>query len=513
MTQIAEIAAEERTTIPILTATDVAENAARSLDEARRRVDDIIAIPIDAVTPENIFEAWDRAAIILEDAFGPISILNSVHPDKGVREAGDEALVQEATFMTELFQNERFYERVSAVEPQSIAQRQLKKDLIESFEDSGVSLAPEKRARFLQISERLTELGKEFSKNIRENPARVRFTQKECEGLPQSWLERQTRDDDGNIVVGFDYPDYVPFMMSARDQAARKRYYTGYTNLGTPRNLEIHDEIVALRKEIADLYGVPSYAHYVTKRRMVENPERVASFLDEVRNVVTEAEMKDLAQLSEMKASLEGIAVERANINRWDASYYRERLRERRYAIDQEALRQYFPTPASVDWMLDISERLYGIRFVEARVPVWHDDVMYLDVYDAAGGEFIGGVYLDLYPRDGKYKHAAAWPVRGVSLKANRKPISVLVTNFNRDGLTHDELETLLHEFGHVLQGVLSSTEYNQHSGTSVDRDFVEAPSQMYEEWANRVESLSLMRAHCATCPVIDEPLARRLRA
>ena len=121
MTQIAEIAAEERTTIPILTATNVAENAARSLDEARRRVDDIIAIPIDAVTPENIFEAWDRAAIILEDAFGPISILNSVHPDKGVREAGDEALVQEATFMTELFQNERFYERVSAVEPQSIA--------------------------------------------------------------------------------------------------------------------------------------------------------------------------------------------------------------------------------------------------------------------------------------------------------------------------------------------------------------------------------------------------------
>src|SRR5437764_7212016 len=137
MTQIAEIAAEERTTIPILTATDVAEKAARSLDEARRRVDDIIAIPIDAVTPENIFEAWDRAAIILEDAFGPISILNSVHPDKGVRDAGDDALVAESSFMTELFQNERFYERVRRTAPRSPAQKQLQKDLLESFEDSG----------------------------------------------------------------------------------------------------------------------------------------------------------------------------------------------------------------------------------------------------------------------------------------------------------------------------------------------------------------------------------------
>jgi thimet oligopeptidase len=138
---------------------------------------------------------------------------------------------------------------------------------------------------------------------------------------------------------------------------------------------------------------------------------------------------------------------------------------------------------------------------------------MVLDVRDAASGVAIGGIYLDLYPRDGKYKHAAAWPVRGVSLKAQRKPISALVTNFNRDGLTHDELETLLHEFGHVLHGILSRTEYNQHSGTSVERDFVEAPSQMYEEWASRIESLSLLREHCPDCPEIDESLVKRLTA
>jgi len=507
------VVTEERTELPILTPDDVAETAKRALDEAGRVVAEIESISLDAVTPENVFDAWDRAAIVLEDAFGPISILNSVHPDKAVRDAGDDALVAESTFMTELFQNEAFYERVRRIDPHSSAQKQLQKDLIESFEDSGVSLPPEKRARFVAISERLTELAQEFAKNIRDNPTRVRFTPEECDGAPQSWLERQQRDDDGNIVVGFDSPDYVPFMMNVHDGDARKRYYIAYTTRGTARNLEIMDEIVTLRKEIADLYDLPSFAHYVTRRRMVENPETVLEFLADVRNVVTEAELRDLGELAEVKAKLSGANAERSNVSRWDLSYYRERLREQRYAIDQEALREYLPTTPSVAWMLDISERLYGIRFEQARVPVWHESVIYYDVRDAESGAFIGGVYLDLYPRDGKYKHAAAWPVRGVSTKAGRKPISVLVTNLNREGLTHDELETLLHEFGHVLHGVLATTEYVTHAGTSVERDFVEAPSQMYEEWASHMESLSLMRMHCSACPAIDEELVQRLVA
>jgi thimet oligopeptidase len=214
-----------------------------------------------------------------------------------------------------------------------------------------------------------------------------------------------------------------------------------------------------------------------------------------------------------MKAELTGEPVESARIARWDVMYFRERLREKRYAVDQESLRAYFPTAQTVRWMLEVSERLYGLRFEEGTVPVWDHDVLYLDVYDGSSETFIGGIYLDLYPREGKYKHAAAWPVRGVSRRAGRKPVSVLVTNFDRNGLTHSELETLLHEFGHVLHGVLSRTEYNQHSGTSVERDFVEAPSQMYEEWANRMESLSLMRVHCAGCPPIDESLVKRIRA
>jgi len=490
-------AVPERASIPILDSDEVKRASERALATAAGLLEQI-------PSANHVLDAWDDVATVIEDAFGPISLLNSVHPDKDVRDACDVALVQESSFLTEVFQNEAFYQRVLGAAPKTMAERELRKHLLEAFEDSGVSLASEKRQRFREISERLTELGQEFAKNIRENATRVRFTLQECEGLPQSWLDRVPRDEDGNVVVGFDYPDYVPFLMNARDEQARRRYWSAYSNRGTPRNLEVLDEIVTLRKEIADLYGVPSFAHYVTKRNMVETPETVLRFLDDVRNVVTEAEIRDLAALEEIKG---------ARIERWDASYYRERLRERRFAIDQEELRKYFPTKGVVEWMLDITSRLYGVRFERESVPVWHDDVIYLDVLDAASAVPIGGIYLDLYPRDGKYKHAAAWPVRGVSMRSGRKPISVLVTNFNRQGLTHDELETLLHEFGHVLHGVLSATHYLEHSGTSVERDFVEAPSQMYEEWASRTESLGLMRNHCSSCPVIDESLVKRLRS
>jgi len=502
-----------RVTLTIYTADELTAAAADALNEAREHVRRIESLPLETATADRVLDAWDRMEIMIEDAFGSISLLNSVHPDAAVRDAADRALIDESVFMTELFQNETLYERVLHITPKSDAQVQLRKDLLESFEDSGVSLPPEKRQRYREISEKLTELSQEFGKNIRENKTVLRFAPDECDGMPMSYMERVPKDGEGNIVVSFDYPDYVPFMMNARREDARKRYYVAYTNRGTPRNIEILDEIVALRKEIAGLYDLPSYAHYVTKRRMVERPEVVKDFLDEVRSVVRDAELRDLRELAEVKAQMEGIPVEQAKIERWEYLYYRERLREERYAVDQEDLRKYFPTKATLQWVLYITERLYGLRFEEATVPVWHEDVVYLDVSDAATGEFIGGVYLDLYPRPDKYKHAAAWPVRGVSTRVGRKPISALATNFNREGLTHSEVETFLHEFGHVMHSVLSKTEYNAHSGTSVERDFVEAPSQMYEEWANRVESLSRMRAHCSTCPVLDESLVNRLRA
>src|SRR5436190_1071265 len=211
-----------RATIPILTSEDVAATAASGLQAARERLAKIEELPLDSVSVANVLDIWDDAATTLEDAFGPISLLNSVHPEATVRDAADRALIDESVFMTELFQNEQLFERVRRVVPQTGAQKQLQKDLIESFEDSGVALPADKRQRFREISERLTELSQEFAKNIRENKTVLHFTPEECSGLPQSYLDRVPKDGEGNIVVGFDYPDYVPFMMNSASAEARK---------------------------------------------------------------------------------------------------------------------------------------------------------------------------------------------------------------------------------------------------------------------------------------------------
>ncbi len=498
--------------IPVFDAESMREATTRVLDQARAQIAEMENLPIEQVGPD-LLDAWDRRSVLLEDVIGPVALLNSVHPDRTVRDEADRCLLEVSSFTTELFQSEPLYQRVRAVRPETPAQEKFQRDLLESFEDYGVALPPDRRARFKEINDRLVELDQEFERNIRDNETRLEFGPSEITGLPDSYLERVPRTADGGIRIGFDYPEFNPFMANAANEEARRRYYTGYMRRGTGRNLEILEEIGRLRMEIAELYDLPSYAHYVTRRRMVETPETVHRFLDEVRSVVLDVERRELEELREVKAAHLGLPPDQVEVHAWDLSWCRERVRERRFAIDQEKLRKYFPTDASVEWVLEIASRLYGIEFHSAAVPLWHPDVTCYDVIDSESGASIGGIYLDLFPRDGKYKHAAAWPVRGVSTRLGRKPISVLVTNFDRKGLTHGELETLLHEMGHVFHGVLSSTEYLEHAGTSVERDFVEAPSQMFEEWGHRIESLALFREVCPSCPAVDAELVARLDA
>lgn len=507
------ISALDRATIPILDDVTLTASCERMLESAREQVKAMENLPLDAVSPATVLDQWDLDSIMIENILGPVDLLGSVHPDKKVRDASDASMLQAASFSTEVFQNEKLYERVRAVKPNTPAETQLRKDLLEAFEDRGVSLSAEKRRQFKDISDEINALQLEFGNNIKDNNTRLTFSPEEYDGLPQSYIDRVEKDSSGNIVVGFDYPDFNPFMANSRSEAARKRYYLAYMKRGTPRNVEILDRIVALRKQIADLYAVPSYAHYVTKRRMVEKPETVHGFLNAVKNVVTEVEKREVEELRNLKADMTGSPIDKTKLNRWDVPFYRERYSEKTFDIDQEELRRYFPTGQTTEWLLDVTEKIYGVTFERAFVPQWHEDVMYYDVRDAESKQFMGGIYLDLFPREGKYKHAAAWGVRGGSRKSGRKPISVLVTNFDRKGLTHDELETFFHEIGHVLHGVFSETEYNQHAGTSVQRDFVEAPSQMYEEWARRLESLETIREKFPSCPVMDRALVDRLNA
>ena len=498
-----------RVTLPILDALTLEAACRQMLTDARDAFNRLAQLPLESVTPATVLDEWDRIAIALENIEGPIAILNNVHPDRSVRDAADDAVRQLSSFQIEIFQNEALYARVQAVEPSTAAEFQLRKDLVEAFEDTGVSLPPERRARTREIAERLTLLSQEFARNLRDNQTRIPFAPAEMLGLPETYLSRQPRDEQGRYLLSFDSPDFNPFMANAESGEARQRYYVAYLNRGTPRNIEILDEVVALRREIASLYDLPSFAHFVLRRRMAGEPGAVERFLAEVKAAVDQAERQDLAELTALKAARAG----GSDVHRWDVQFLSERLREDRYSVDQESLRKYFPPAATLAWLLDVASALYGLRFESASVPVWHDEVLYRDVFDQATGDFVGGIYFDLYPREGKFPHAAAWPVRGVSRKAGRTPISVLVTNFDRRGLTHTEVETLFHEFGHILHGVLSETTYTSHAGTNVQRDFVEAPSQIFEEWTRRLESLERLQRVSPGTPAIDAGLVDRLNA
>jgi thimet oligopeptidase len=508
----ADAPATTRTTIPILDDNTLVASCAQIDTDARARAAKIAAVPIDNANVDTVLNAWDDINIAVENIVGPVAILANVHPDESVRNAGQDCLVKLSTLQTDLFQNEDLFQRVSAVKTTNATEAQLRKDLVEGFEDSGVALPKEKRERAKAIAERVAELSQEFAKNIRDNKTRLTFTLAEARGLPASYIER-TKDGKGNIVVGFDYPDYIPFMTNAEDSEARKRYYIAYNVRGTARNLDILDELNALRAEQAALYGQPNYAAFVLRRRMAGSPLAVDKFLRDVSKAVTEVEKRDLEEIRKLKAETLKTPLAKTKLERWDLTYWRERLNKARYSVDQEELRKYFPMAATEKWLLDITERLYGVKFEAAVVPVWHPDVQYFDVKDAKTGSLIGGVYLDLHPREGKYTHAAAWPVRGAATRVGRKPISVLVTNLDRTGLTADEVGTLFHEFGHVMHGVLSETRFNAHAGTNVQLDFVEAPSQIYEEWARDPQALKLLAAHCSGCPAIDQPTLDRLEA
>lgn len=245
---------------------------------------------------------------------------------------------------------------------------------------------------------------------------------------------------------------------------------------------------------------------------MAKTPDTVHHFLDQVADKIESIEANDRELLRQLKA--DDLKQSDVGLNRWDVLFYENRLKQSRYAIDQEALRRYFPSEASVRWMFFLAKQLYQIDFESLEAPeVWHSDVRAYAVVDTLSHQRLGTLYLDLYPRKGKYNHAAAFGVRTQSLLLDRRPISVLVTNLNPNGLTHNELETLLHEFGHTLHGLLSDTRYLLHGGTHVERDFVEAPSQMFEEWARHRETLHYIPQFCSPqCPALDNEQLEKLK-
>lgn len=504
------VAAPERPTIPILDAPTLTAACQQAIDDATAAYAKLEALPIEQASVATVLDAWDDAYIALEDVNGPVSTLVSLHPDAKVRDAGRACRLKISSVLGEVHHNDKLFERINAVTTTDAVAQQLKNDIIASFEDNGVTLPKDKRARAKEISDRIAVLAQEYNKNIRDNNTKLTFTPAEYEGLPQSYIERLKKPD-GTIEVTLDNPDYFPFMASSKNDEARKRYYIAFYRRGGARNLAILEEVVKLRKELASLHGARSFAHYRLKRQMAETPEAVHQFLDDVTESGAVIERRNIDELRKLKAETLGTPLADTKLTRWDVSYWREQYNQRRFNLDQESTRKYFPPEATLAWLIDVTERVYTLKFENSHAPLWHPDVVVYDVKDASSDAWIGTVYLDLYPREGKFKTAASFSPRSGSKRTGRTPITVVGANFDRKGLSFGSVEVLFHEFGHAMHDLLSETAYASNAGTNTETDFVEAPSQIYEEWARRPQTLALLKTHCSGCPEVDAKVIKAL--
>jgi thimet oligopeptidase len=490
----------------------------KSADEVKARCDAGLTAANAAVArleklpaQRDWLRAYDDLNNLAEDAAGAIYLVSNVHPDKAIRDATEACELRWADFYSTQGQNEKLYAKTQQIKPRDAIDREFLKTVREGFEDAGVSLPADKRKRAKEINDKITALAQTFDKNVRDANVQLAFDEADLQGVPEAVWKTAKRDAQGKLLLGVDYPTYGPVMDNAVSPATREKMWRAKTNEGGDANLKLLAEIGQLRREYAQLFGFPSFADFTLRRRMAQSAGNVKKFLGQVQQAVTEREKKEIEELRAAKAA--DVAQPNVAFNRWDTAYYTEKLKRQRYSVDQEAFRPYFPPQESLAFMFRVVEKMMGVRYERVQgVPLWHPEAQAYAVRDARTGKPMASLIVDLYPREGKYNHAAVWSYRNGAAKGARTPQAALVVNFDRKGLTLDELETLLHELGHAVHNNLSATRYSSQGGTSTLRDFVEAPSQMLEDWVYDRKVLDVMREVCPACKPVPEDLLKQAK-
>ncbi len=495
----------------------VEAEATAGLERARALVDVLRADP-----PADALEAlrqWDEVHLALSNVAATGSLLSNVHPLEGVREAAEQAEQDVMRMLTRLGLDRELYEVFAGLDGSGLdaqAARLLGRTL-DDFRRAGVDQDEATRERITTINERLTELDQAFGKVIRDDVRTVRVAPERLAGLPEDWREEHPVGDDGLVTVTTDYPDAVPVRMFAHDAGVRAEMTQAFLSRGWPDNESLLRELFALRHELATLVGFDGWASYDAAVKMIGEGAAIPAFIDRIAAAAEDPMRRDLAVLltryREDHAGAEVVAQP-------DASYYEEVVRREQLQVDAQQVRTYFDFAKVRQGLLDVTGRLFGLRYEHVpSAPVWAEDVTCYDVYDATtpdGGEDVtepfGRIYLDLHPRQGKYKHAAQFTLAD-GVAGRQLPEGVLVCNFSRGLMEHDHVVTLFHEFGHLVHHVLGGRgRWTRFAGVATEWDFVEAPSQMLEEWAWDADVLRTF-ATDATGEPIPADLVERMRA
>ena len=503
-----------------------------SMDQGKKNINNIINNKNEPDF-ENTILAFELADESLSMATGIYWHLFGAHGDDEHKKLADKISPMLASYQNDYTLNTDLFKKIESVynniESLDLGEheKKLAEDIYKYFKRNGAALSDDKKGELRQIDEKLSLLSPKFSNNILSHQNKFELwitSQEDLDGLPNNSINsaKHAATEKGKSdqwLFTLQMPSYLPFMTYSSKRYLREKMAKAYgtiCNGGKFDNNEIVKKIVKLKHKRANILGYKNHANFVLERRMAENVDNVYNLLDDLYNYSYPAAKREVEELKDFAKGLDGIE----DFMPWDLHYYKEKLKMKKYAFDSESLRPYFKVENVIDGVFKVAGNLYGLDFKElSNIETWHDEVRTFEV-SGENKEHIGLLYVDLFPR--KTKRSGAWmnPMleNGFYKGKIRRPHVVFVCNLTPSSegqpslLSYGEVETVFHEFGHCLHGLLSDGKYQTTSGTNVFWDFVELPSQIMENWVGESEALKLFAKHHETGEVIPDDLISKIK-
>ena len=527
----------EKATLPVpqfdqITLDQLKQSIETAIQNGQTFLKELTKVPESILQQLNVLEKVDALENQMSESWGLLSHLNAVMNNAETREVYQALLPALSEYYTQLGQHVPLYQSYQHVHDNVVftdlapAQQSAVKLALRDFKLSGVALEGDAKQRYAEISARLSQLSSDFSNHVLDSTQAYfkALNEDQLKGLPQSSIEllKQYGQQRGleQAVATLDIPSYLAIMTYAEDRVLREEIYHAYVTRASDQaqdtqydNAPVMTEILSLRQEMAKLLGFDNYAEYSLASKMAPDVETVDQFLVDLAGHARTPALKEIAELQAI-AQADDIT----ELKPWDSTYYSEKLKVQQFNLSQEDLKPYFPAPKVIQGLFNVVNRLYGITVIEREAPLWHPDAHYYELEDQ--GTVVGGFYFDLYARSGK--RGGAW-MSGFRSRMQtehglQKPICYMVGNFTPPVgdqpalLTHDEVITLFHEFGHGLHHMLTEVDHISVAGThGVAWDAVELPSQFMEFWTWDKDSLDLISEHIETQESLPEHLLKAL--
>ncbi|MDD4004333.1 MAG: Zn-dependent oligopeptidase [Elusimicrobiaceae bacterium] len=488
------------------TPTSIRETGEAARAEYEKQLAKIAAVAAGTRTFENTVLALENAGADYSDAIAVPGALAYFSPDPAVRDAAAAFQLETSRFGIEVSARRDIYAALCqyagskpTLQPD---ERRLLDQMMLDFKRGGLQLADQDLENVKALRKELAAFQIQFTKNLAAVKDGITLPADRLGGLPETYTDGLERRPDGTRFISLDYPDYLPFMDDADDAEARRELEFKFNNRCAQDNVALLEKTLRLRHQIAVKLGYRSHAHFMLEDRMAKTPQTVELFLDNLRDKLRGKAQDELREMKLLKNNETG---QGGSMAAWEWRYWNNKIKKTCCHVDHAKIKEYFPVQAVTQGLLSLCENLFEAEFRRAELPVWHPDVQAYELREKKSGALTGCFYLDLYPRDGKYKHAACFALRdGRALPGGQyqKPCAAIVANFPKPApnapslLTHDDVQTLFHEFGHVIHTLFTTARFGRFSGTAVARDFVEVPSMTLEEWAWEPAVLKAISSH-----------------